>query len=161
MRYAIRQHLLSLGDDFTIRDEAGAARYVVRGRAFAIGDKLSFQDMQGSELLFIRQKVLSFVPTYWIERDGATLATVTKELFTFVRSRFEVDVPGPDDYHVEGDFLEHEYAVSRPSRGVVARISKRFFSIRDHYGVDIVPGEDDLLLLATVIVIDQVCHEKR
>ena len=37
----------------------------------------------------------------------------------------------------EGDFLDYEYHFSRPHDGVVARVSKQWFSWADTYGVDI------------------------
>ncbi|MDB6067303.1 MAG: hypothetical protein JWR26_3511 [Pedosphaera sp.] len=53
--------------------------------------------------------------------------------------------------------------VTRPievsdSNGVVATISKQWFAWTDTYGVDIADGEDDVLILATTVVIDMVCH---
>jgi uncharacterized protein YxjI len=39
-------------------------------------------------------------------------------------------------------------------------VSKAFFSFGDTYGIDIVPGEDDISILATVVVIDLVCHDE-
>jgi uncharacterized protein YxjI len=40
----------------------------------------------------------------------------------------------------------------------VAEVSKRWFSWSDTYGVDIREGEDDVLSLASTVVIDMVCH---
>ena len=40
----------------------------------------------------------------------------------------------------------------------VAHVSKRFFSFTDTYGIDIAQGEDDITLLASMIVIDLCCH---
>jgi uncharacterized protein YxjI len=159
MRYVIRQKLLSWGSDFVIKDADGRDAFFVDGKAFTFGNKLSFQDMAGNELVFIRQQVMSWGPTYTIEREGRVFATVKKELFTFFKSKFEVDVPGPNDYSVEGDFLDYEYAFTRPNDGVVARVSKKWFAWQDTYGIDIVDGEDDVLILATAVVIDQVSHE--
>jgi uncharacterized protein YxjI len=34
----------------------------------------------------------------------------------------------------------------------------RWFSFSDTYGIDVAPGEDDVLILASAVVIDQVCH---
>jgi len=34
------------------------------------------------------------------------------------------------------------------------------FSFRDSYGVDVVPGEDDVTILATAIVIDQILDDQ-
>ncbi len=159
MQYRIRQKLLSWGDDFTIQDADGHDLFFVDGKAFSFGNKLSFQDMNGRELAFIAQKLLSWGPTYEIQRDGETFATVKKELFSFFKTKFEVDVPGPNDYRVEGNFLNYEYTFARPKGGVVARVSKKLFSWSDSYCVDIVDGEDDIIILATAVVIDQVCHE--
>lgn len=113
--------------------------------------------MAGNELAFIKQKLLSRGPTYEIHRDGQLYAVVRKELFTLFRCRFTVDVPGPDDLEAEGDFMDHEYAFTR-SRSTVAGVSKRWFSWTDTYGVDIAEGEDDVLILASTVVIDMACH---
>lgn len=159
MRYQMRQKLFAFGDDFTIKDTTGRDVFFVDGKALSIGNKLSFQDMEGNELVFIKQKLLSWGPTYELYRDGIVAAIVKKELFTFFSCRFEVDVPGPDDLSAEGDLLDHEYAFSR-SGSVVASVSKEWFTFADSYGVEISDGEDDVLILASTVVIDMACHEK-
>ena len=160
MRYVMKQKLFAFGEDFYIRDEAGQDVFFVDGKAFSIGDKLSFQDLDGNELAFIKQKLISFAPTYEVYSGGQLVAVVKKELFTFFKSRFTVDVPGPDDLEAEGDFLAHEYAFTRHGRAV-ARVSKKWFSWTDTYGVDVADGEDDVLILAATVVIDMVCHQQR
>lgn len=161
MRYRIKEKLFAWGDDFVIQDADGNDAFFVDGKAFSLGNKLSFQDMAGRELCFIRQKLMSFAKTYEIERDGQVFATVKKELFTFFKDKFEVDVPGPNDYRVEGNVFDHEYTFTRVQSGAVAQVSKKWFSWTDSYGVDIVAGEDDVLILATAVVIDQVSHDER
>ena len=157
MRYVMREKIFSFGDDFTIKDETGVDRFKVDGKVFTIGNKLSFQDMSGRELAFIQQKLLSFAKKYEIYRDGALAAVVKKELFTLFRCKFVVDVPGPDDLEAKGNFLEHEYEFTRGGR-VVGGCSKRWFSWSDTYGVEVAPGEDDVLILASSVVIDMICH---
>jgi uncharacterized protein YxjI len=158
MRYLLKQKFWSWGDDFTIKDAAGTDVFFVDGKAFSIGDKLSFQNMQGHELAFIRQKIFSWGPAYEITRNGVLAATVKKHLFTFFHCKFTLDVPGPNDPEAKGDFLDHEYTIERHN-SVIAQISKRWFSWTDTYGVDIADGEDDVLLLASAVVIDMVCHQ--
>ncbi len=160
MRYVMKQKLFCWGDDFTIKSEDGQDAFFVDGKAFSIGDKLSFEDMQGKELAFIRQKLLSWGPTYEIYREGALFAVVKKQLFTMFRCRFTVDVPGPDDLEAEGNFLDMEYTFGRHGN-VVATVSKRWFSWADTYGVDIAAGEDEVLILASTVVIDMVCHGEK
>ena len=160
MRYLMKQKLFCWGDDFAIRNEAGEDVFFVDGKAFSLGDKLSFQDLAGRELAFIRQKLLAWGPTYEIHRDGALAAIVKKHLFTLFRCKFTVDVPGPDALEAQGNFLDLEYTFRRAGRPV-AEVSKRWFAWSDTYGVDIADGEDDVLVLASTVVIDMVCHADR
>lgn len=159
MRYVMKQKLFSWGDDFLIKDESGRDAFFVDGKAFSLGNQLSFQDMAGNELAFIKQKLLAWGPTYEIYREGQLYAVVQKELFTFFKCRFTVDVPGPDDLEAEGDFMDHEYTFTRRGQRV-AEVSKQWFSWTDTYGVDIAEGEDDVLVIASTVVIDMACHDE-
>jgi uncharacterized protein YxjI len=159
-RFVMRQDWLSFGNDFTIRDEAGRDAYTVDGKVLCLGGQASFHDAAGRELAYLRQRLLSWGPTYEIEREGRIAAVVKKSLFTFFRCEFTVDVPGPDDLVAEGDFWEHEYEFRRGGR-VVARVSKRWFSWTDTYGVDVAEGEDEVLVLSSAVVIDLCCHDGR
>jgi len=160
MRYLIREKLFSFGDDFWIQDATGRDVYRVDGRAFThLREKLVFEDAAGRELGFLREKFVSLRKAYEIHRNGRHVATVRKDLFNLFRCRFTVDVPGPDDYEAQGSFLDHEYTFSRLGR-TVATVSKKWFTFRDTYAVDIVDGEDDVLILASAVVIDQICHDQ-
>src|SRR3954465_14948087 len=157
MRYVLKQKFWSWGDDFVIKTADGQDAFFVDGKAFSIGDKLSFQDMNGNELAFIRQKLLSWGPTYEIYRNNELQAVVKKKLITFIHCRFIVDVPGPRDLEAKGSFTDHNYEFTRDGQRV-AEVSKRWFAWADTYGVDIAEGEDDVLILASSVVIDMVCH---
>lgn len=159
MVYLMRQKLWSMGDDFAIQDENGNNVFYVDGKAFSIGDKLSFQDMNRRELAYISQKLLSFKKTYEIYRDGRLFADVVKE-FTLFKDKFTVDVPGPNDYEVHGNFLDHEFTFIRSGQ-TVATVSKKYFTFADCYGIQVAPGEDDITILATAVVIDLVCHDNK
>jgi len=39
-------------------------------------------------------------------------------------------------------------------------VSKKFFSLSDTYGVDVVEGEDHVLILACTVVIDLCSHDE-
>jgi len=155
----MKQKLWALGDDFTIKDERGSDAFLVDGKAFSVGDKLSFQDMAGNELAYISQKLLSFRKRYDIYRDEQLFAQVVKEL-TFFKDVYTVDIPGPNDYEVKGNFWDHEYQFVRQGQEV-AHVSKAFFTWSDTYGIDIIAGEDDITILATAVVIDLVNQSER
>lgn len=162
MRYVMKQKLWAFGDDFTIKDEAGNDRYYVDGKAISLRQTLAFQDMDGRELAVIRKRLLSWGPTYDIEAGGRTVAVIKQKMFTFFKYRFTVDetaTPQPVDLEVEGDFFDHEYRFTRDGRRV-AEVSKRWFGLRDTYGVDVADGEDDVLVLACTVVIDLATERK-
>lgn len=161
MRYAMKQQFFRWGDDYRILDQDARDVYLVDGAGFVLlGQRLVFQDMAGNELAEIQQKLLSWGPSYEIVRDGQLAATVSKEVFTLMHCKFAVDVPGPDDLEATGSLFDYEYTFERSGR-TVATVSKEFFSWSDSYGVDIADGEDDILILASTVVIDLCCHGDR
>jgi uncharacterized protein YxjI len=159
MRYLLKQKLLALGDDFTIKNADGLDRYFVDGKAFSLGDKLSFQDLEGNELVRIDQKLLALGRTCEIYRDGHRVATVKKKPFTLFRDVFDIEDAAAGDLDAEGDFFDREYRNTRDGRPV-AMVSNKYFTWTDTYGVDIAEGEDDVLLLATAVVIDMCSHDE-
>jgi uncharacterized protein YxjI len=160
MRYIMKQKLISWGDDYTIKTADEQDAYFVDGKAISLGSKASLQDMNGNELAFISQKLLAWGPTYEIYRNGELAAVIKKELFTFFKCTFTVDVPGPDDLTAVGELTDHEYTFRRGDTEV-AHVSKQWFTWSDTYGVEINEGEDAVLLLACAVVVDMACHDHR
>ena len=153
MRYVMKRKLLTWARDFYIRDAEGRDVFFVDGKAFPlVSRQWSFQTLDRRELAFIRQKLVSWIPTYEIYRNGALAAVVKKKPFTLSRYKFSVDVPGLADLEVSGNFLQHEYTFTRSGQPV-AEVSKKWLAWSDTYDVEIVDGEDDLLILATTVVI--------
>ena len=106
MRYVMRQKLVSIGDDFTIKDAEGRDVFYVDGKVFSLRDKLIFKDGQGNEVARIERKLIAIAPTWEIYRDGRPYATVKKSLFSLLHAKFSVDIPGPDDLEARGNLLE-------------------------------------------------------
>jgi uncharacterized protein YxjI len=155
MRYIMREKLFALGTDFTIQDDQGRDWFIVDGKVLSFGHKLIFRDMGGTEVATIHQKLLTLRPTYEITRGGAQIAEVSKKLLIVLQERFTVDIPGPADLEVTGSVLEHDYVFTRQGQ-IVARVSKAWVALLDTYGVEVEEGEDDVLILASAVVIDMV-----
>ena len=154
----MREKLLAIGDDFWIENGAGERTFKVDGKALRIRDTLKFEDPAGHELLCIKERKLRVRDTMVIERDGDTVATVRKALITPLRERFKVELARGGEYDVKGNIVDHEYTFERDGHDV-AHVSKRWFRIRDTYGVEVEPGEDDVLILAATVAIDQMTHD--
>ncbi len=159
MIYHIKERFWSMGGRFAIRDEQDREVYLVKGKAFSWGNSLSFQDSEERELATIEQKLLRLKPTYDIHIKGAPFAQMTKE-FSWFKKKFCLDVPGPNDYEIEGSFWSHEFIFRRANR-VVARVSKNSWGFSDKYGVDIDNEEDHVAILCACIVIDQVTDDAK
>ena len=92
--------------------------------------------------------------------DGGRIAVVHKALIAPFRERWVVDLEDTPDLHVQGNIVDHEYTIDRD--GVtVAEVSKRWFRVRDTYGVEVAPGENDVLVLAVTAIIDTMAHRDR
>lgn len=160
MRYMMQQKLFSWGKDFYIENAAGQNCFFVEGKIFSIGNQFSLQDLSGQELCSIEQQVPAWGSKYEVFHHGQLWATVRKELFTFFNCRFEIDEPGAAHLEAQGDFLDHQYVFTRDEKQV-AEVSMKYFSITNTYGVDVIEGEEDVLILAATVVIDMACHQRR
>ena len=155
----MREKLLAIGDDFWIENGAGQRAFKVNGKALRIRDTLIFEDPSGRELLKIQERKLSIRDKMAIERDGDTVATVKKALITPLRERFKVELADGGELEIKGNIVDHEYTFERDGRDV-AHVSKRWFRVRDTYGVEIAPGQDDVLVLAATVALDQMSHDR-
>ena len=147
----IKQKVFSWKDRFSVFNSFGEDVYRVEGEFFSLGKKLHIYDLNDREVAFIHQKVLSFLPKYFISRDGADIVEVVKK-FTFLKARYEI----PDfGWTVQGNFTAHEYTVNSDA-GIVATIAKKWFSWGDTYEIDVAAGFDPLNVLCVVLIIDAV-----
>lgn len=159
MKYAIREKYWSWGDEFHVFDEQQTPVFTIKGEVWSWGHRLSFQDMRGAELAFINQKLMTWMPQYEIYRDGQLFAQLTKEL-TWFNPEYLLDVPGPNDYVIKGDFWHHNYQFFRHDR-VVATVDKAYWTWTDTYGIQTTPGEDDVAILCSAIAIDKVLDDEQ
>ncbi|HEU0053434.1 MAG TPA: LURP-one-related family protein [Longimicrobium sp.] len=157
-RYRMRQRLLSIGEDFTIEDDRGHPVYRVDGKVLRLRETFVLEDLDGKEVATIREKKLALRDSMKILRGGDTVATVTKAWLTPFRDKFKIDVEDGDDMVARGDILDHEYEIERDGE-TIARVSKKWFSITDTYGINVADGEDDGLILAIVVAIDEMAHD--
>jgi uncharacterized protein YxjI len=157
-RYRMRQHLLSLGEDYTIEDERGEPAYKVDGKLLRIRETFVIEDRQGREVATIREKKIALRDSMKILRGGDTIATIRKAWISPFRDKFSVDVEGGPDLVAQGNILDHDYEIRRGGE-TVARVSKRWFTIRDTYGIDIAEGEDEGLVLGIAVAIDEMAHD--
>ena len=151
--YVIRERLFRLGEDSDITDQAGQPVLHVDGKVLSLHNRLILQDPAGREVGQVNRKLAALRPTYEITIDGKDVAEVRKHLFSTFHERFTIDIVGADPMEMTGDLLSHEFTLQRDGQ-TSATVSKRWISLTDTYSVDIAPGENDLLILASVLALD-------
>ena len=160
-RYQMRQKLVAFGDDFYISNEAGQKVYKVDGKVLRVRDTLKFKDMQGNVLCQVQERMLRIKDVMAIEDgEGNKIAEVKKALITPLRDRWTVKIRSGPDLDVQGNILDHEYEI-KEGRRKIAQVSKKWFRVRDTYGVEIAPDQEDVVILAVTVALDNMAHSGR
>jgi len=157
-KYQMREKIFAIGDDYWIETDGGERAFKVNGKAARIRDTFVLETPGGDELFTIQEKKLSVRDKMEIERGGHTVATVKKALVSPLRDRFSIDVEDGEDMEAKGNIVDHEYKIERDG-DKVAEVSKRWFRVRDTYGIEIAPDQEDALILAVTVCIDQMAHD--
>jgi len=157
-RYQMREKLVSIGDDFWIESGRGQKVFKVDGKALRVRNTLNFEDRSGNVLCKIQERKLRVKDSMEVEgSDGQQVAMVKKAIISPVRDRFIVKIKNGPDLEVKGNILDHEYSIGE-GRNKVAEVSKKWFRVRDTYGVKVESGQDDIVILAVTVCIDQMAH---
>ena len=161
VRFQMRQKLLAFGDDFWVEDENGDRVFHVDGKALRLRDTLDLQDADGTTLCRIQTRALRLRDSMEIEGpDGARLALVHKALITPLRERWKVELPGGEEWKVQGSIADHEYEIVADGRKV-AEVSKKWFRARDSYGVKVLPEQNPALVIAVTVAVDSMAHPNK
>ena len=154
-RYRMREKLFAIGEDFWIETEGGDRAFKVDGEALRVRDTFVLKDADGEDLFKAQAKMLHIRDTMEIEHDGDRAATIKKALITPLRDRFSIQLADGTELKAHGNILDHEYKIERDG-DTVAEVSKRWFRVRETYGIEIAGGEDAALVLAIAACVDEM-----
>ena len=156
-QYRMREKMFAIGDDFWVETGDGERMFKVNGKALRIRDTLVLESPDGDELYTIQEKKLRVRDTMEVEQGGRTIATIKKALVTPLRDRYSIAVEGDKDMEAKGNIVDHEFKIERDG-DKVAEVSKRWFRVRDTYGIEVAPDQNDALIIAITVCIDQMGH---
>ena len=154
-QYQMREKMFAIGDDFWVETNGGERAFKVNGKALRVRDTLVLESPAGEELYTIQEKKVRVRDTMEVEQGGKTVATIKKALVSPLRDRYSIDVEGGDDLEAKGNIVDHEYKIERDG-DTVAEVSKRWFRVRDTYGIEIEEEQNDALIVAVAVCIDQM-----
>lgn len=151
--FRMREKLFAIGDDYWIEDGDGNKVYKVDGKALRVRDTFILEDAHGNEVSKIQEKKLSIRDKMTIEH-GSTKATVHKRLIG-IRDHYIIDVEGDKEVKAHGNVVDHEYEIERDGEKI-AEVSKKWFRVRDTYGVHLAAGQNVPLILAITVCVDEM-----
>jgi uncharacterized protein YxjI len=158
-RYKMREKIFSIGDDYWIETQRGRRAFKVDGKALRLRNTLVLEDPRGNAVYEIQAKVMAIKDTMAVSKPhGREVAVVKHALISPLRDKMSANMTGGPDIEIRGNILAHEYKMERRGKRV-AEVSKKWIALRDTYTVEIDPGEDDALILALTVVVEQMCQE--
>ncbi|GGX17411.1 LURP-one-related/scramblase family protein [Streptomyces lomondensis] len=161
MRFLVYDRLLGFGDDYWIEDEHGTKVFLVDGKALRLRDTWELKDPQGHVLVEIHQKMLALRDTMVLQRGGEPLATVRRKRLSLLRNHYRVSLADGNELDVSGKVLDREFAVEYDGE-LLAVISRRWLTVRDTYGVDVVREDaDPALLIAVAVCVIHLAEKER
>lgn len=161
MRFLVRDRILGIGDDYWIEDERGNKVFLVDGKAMRLRDTFELKDAQGRVLIDIHQKMLALRDTMVIERGGEALAKIRRKRLSLLRNHYRVTLVDGTELDVSGKILDREFAVEYDGE-LLAVISRRWLSVVETYGVDVVRDDaDPALLIAVAVCVIHLAQKER
>lgn len=149
MRLLFKQRFFSWFDSYDVYNEAGETVYTVKGQ-LAWGHCLKIFDAYGCEIGTVKERVFTWLPRFELYLGERYIGCISKEL-SFFKPRYNIDCNG---WHVEGSFMEWDYAIMNASGQNIAAISKELFNWTDTYVIDVYNPQDALCALMLVLAID-------
>lgn len=152
MKLYIKEKVLTLKPNFTIKDELENDKYYVEGEMLTIGRKLHVRDLNQREVAFIKEKVLSLFGEYEVY-VGEELISTIKGKFGMLRKKLHIE---DLDWHITGDITSHQYVVLDNMDNEIVSVSKAWFTWGDSYEINIRDSRNEILAIAIVLAIDSV-----
>jgi uncharacterized protein YxjI len=154
-RYLLREKLLSIGDDFWIENDRGQRVFRVDAKVLRVRDTVSIKDTHGHRT-GQAPKAAAAGPRHDGDRRRGRAGRHDQEGHHRPATGPVHHRPGQrGSMQTQGNILDHEYQIT--SDGIpVTNISKRWFRVRESYGVAVGPGQDDALVLAVAVCIDHL-----
>jgi len=153
MRYQIRERIFRLGEDNDILNDAGEPVYQVDGKVLSLHGLMVVNDMSGNEVGQVSRKLVSLLATYEITLAGGVSAEVHQRFSGPFHPKWNISVAGGAEMEMTGNFGGHDFTFIENGQ-TIATVSKAWISLADSYGVDIVDGQSDLLILCSVLALE-------
>ena len=152
MKLYIKQKVFSFADRFAIKDEDGNDVYSAVGRILSLGKKLDIYEGTNTDSApvgKIEQRLVAITTRFGIVVRGKHVTEMVRKI-TFFSNDYRLEGLS---WHLEGDFLAHEYRLM-DGHNAIMQLSRKWFTWGDSYELDIADNQDPLLCLCIALAVD-------
>jgi uncharacterized protein YxjI len=157
--FIIEQKIMTMRDTFGIKDRNGNLLAYVKKKIVSLGPNFWFESPEGARLGEVKGKVIAVRPTFEIyDTQGQLLAVVKKKVLKLLGSEWWLEnSSGQEVARIKGNITEHDFTIQSAAGTALAQIHKKWVSVRDSYGVEILSSDlDPYVILAYAIAMDHV-----
>lgn len=177
--WVLHENVISLtGDSFTIKDSNGNVAIKANAAIFSFRDSIQLLDADtGEEVFTIKSAFINVLPTYYIMKDGETLATVRKDRLSIHKTirvyegaaSFNIITNSTQSeclLQLHGGLIFHRNTsiYKGDTEEKCAYSHEKVFDLgglvgQDEYALRVEAGHDIALVLAAMIVKDEITEK--
>jgi uncharacterized protein YxjI len=151
-------------DTYGIKDRNGNLLAYVKKKMVSLGPNFWFESPDGTRLGEVKGKVVAVRPTFEIyDTQGQLVAVVKKKVLKLLGSEWWLEnASGQEVARIKGNITVHDFTIQSPAGAALAQIHKKWVSVRDSYGVEILSSDlDPYTILAYAIAMDHVEYKSK
>jgi uncharacterized protein YxjI len=107
----------------------------------------------GHEALEIERPFAFFKSEFILKKGDREVARMTRK-FNMLKENLDIITPH-DEYSVVGNMWSTDFTIHK-NQCEIAKISRKVFRFQKRYGIAILEGEDDLLIISVALIIELI-----
>ncbi|PYC87758.1 hypothetical protein C7C46_03135 [Streptomyces tateyamensis] len=160
MRYLVRDRIFAFHEEAWIETEHREKVYRVNKKLLRLRSTFHLVDTEGTVVASLVRKALTIHHTILISHQGEHIAKISKRMFSFFGDRFKVKLADGRRLRIVGNYWDREFDIQHDGT-TLAHISRRWFSLRDTWAVDVLSQQEATLLLVLAVCVDHTLEDLR
>jgi len=160
MRYLVRDRMLAFHEEAWIETEHREKLFKVNRKLLRLRTTFDLVDTRGNQVASIVKKAVTLHHTLLIRQNGEEVGRISKRTIRIFGDRFKVSLRDGRRLRVAGNLWDREFDIADGDT-TLAHVSRRWFSIRDAYAVDVMHEPDALLLITLAVCVDHILEDRK
>ncbi|MFE4869198.1 LURP-one-related/scramblase family protein [Streptomyces sp. NPDC056682] len=160
MRYLVRDRMLAFHEEAWVETEHREKLFKVNRKLLRLRTTFDFVDTHGNQVASIVKKALTLHHTILIKQDGEMVGVISKRVFRMFGDRFKIRLNDGRRLRITGNLWDREFDIQDEGT-TLGHISRRWFTIRDAYAVDVMSQPDATLLIILAVCVDHIMEDRK